>query len=115
MNKPVEKYEGKGQTTGEVEYVNDGKLTTDHLHAAMVYSDHANCEIKSVNSVPALKMKGVVAYLDHKDVPGLNAGYVSMFGGEPEELFCTGKVKYAGQPVGMIVATDTDTALKASK
>lgn len=64
-------------------------------------------------------MDGVVAYLDHKDVPGLN----SIVPGknwywpynEPEEIFSSGKVKFAGQTVGLILAKTPDTALQAAK
>ena len=59
-------------------------------------------------------MPGVVAYLDHNDVPGENNAAVPPLQIEPEELFCSGKVKYAGQPVGLIVADTSDKARTAA-
>lgn len=59
-------------------------------------------------------MPGVISYVDHKDVPGKN-----LFCSPPllkieEELFCSGKVLYYGQPVGLILADSFDQAQAAT-
>ena len=59
-------------------------------------------------------MKGVVAYFDHKDIPGVNNYVFVMMLKDVEELFCSGKVQYAGQPVGFIVADTAELARAAA-
>lgn len=59
-------------------------------------------------------MPGVISYIDHKDIPGKN-----LFCSPPllkieEELFCSGKVLYNGQPVGLILANSFDEAQAAT-
>lgn len=57
---------------------------------------------------------GVVAFYSAKDIPGVNSFVATEFGLELEELFCSGKVIYNGQPAGMILATDRGIAIQAS-
>ena len=58
----------------------------------------------------------MVGYIDHKDIPegGQNSYLTEFFYKVPEELFCSGKVKYSGQPVGLIMASSTDLAREAA-
>ena len=49
----------------------------------------ANCQIERVNPEPALAMKGVVAYISHKDIHGANN---SALGRYKEQIFTTLKV-----------------------
>jgi hypothetical protein len=49
------------------------------------------------------KLPGVVRFVTAADIP--EGGVNNFFSeGEPEEVFCSGKVLYAGQPVGLILA-----------
>ena len=57
ISKPVEKYEGKIQTSGEAEYVGDLPVKSGELHAAFVLSTVANCEIGAVDTSEALVRK----------------------------------------------------------
>lgn len=61
-------------------------------------------------------MEGVVAFYSAKDIPGQNIiiGAPILFFVEDEELFVDGRVKYHGQPAGVIVATSFNLALKAA-
>lgn len=66
------------------------------------------------------KIDGVVAYYDHKDIPGPNtfipADANTNFNPNTifEELFCSGTIRYYYQPVGLIVAVNRDIGKKAS-
>lgn len=59
------------------------------LFISFVLSRRAHARIVSVDPKPALALKGVHDYIDHKDVPGLNK-----FGPEmpDEEVFATKEV-----------------------
>ena len=62
-------------------------------------------------------MKGVIAFYEAKDIPGINS-FVSLkdlFATEREQLFVTGPVLYHNQPAGMIVATSLDIAERAAE
>ncbi|ODM88520.1 putative aldehyde oxidase-like protein, partial [Orchesella cincta] len=54
---------------------------------------------------------GVVAFITAKDIPGNNnhAAFLT----QPDEIFIESRVRYAGQPVGLLVATDKYTAFEA--
>lgn len=62
------------------------------------------------------KMKGVVAFYDHHDIPGKNTFTPKeIYFPIEEELFCSNIVKYYSQPIGCVVATSQDIADKASE
>ena len=60
------------------------------------------------------KMKGVTGYIDHTDIPVANNYLTEFLYKVPEELFCSGKVVYSGQPVGLILASSSDLAREAA-
>ena len=113
MTEPVQKLEVKAQVSGEAEYVADIPEFPTELHAAYVVAAYSACEIDNVDFSTALNMKGVVSFVDYTDVPGKN----SYFGSKEDvdEIFCSGKIKYAGQPIGLILAKSADIALKAAR
>jgi len=112
VSQPMQKYEAKIQAAGEAEYVNDIPTIAGELHAAFVLSNTANCDIASVDTDAALAVKGVIAYIDASDIPGINDWKMNPV---PEPVFCTGRSEYAGQSIGVIVAETRDIALKAAK
>lgn len=61
-------------------------------------------------------MKGVVAFYSTRDIPGRNVFIAppSTFIVEEEELFVANRVKFHGQPVGIIVATSNKLAHEAA-
>jgi xanthine dehydrogenase/oxidase len=58
-------------------------------------------------------MPGVVAYVDYKDIPGKNSAILD--NGFNEQLFSSGKVFYAGQAIGLIVANTFEEAHSAAR
>ena len=62
---------------------------------------------------------GVTAYIDHNDIPGANSaivgGMLPIPEGTYEQIFTTGRVFYAGQAIGLILASSFELAHKASK
>ncbi len=116
FNEPIAKYEGKTQCTGEAQFVNDIPASAKEVHAAYVTATVANCELDTVDPTEALAMSGVVAYIDHKDIPGKNSVNTPAFESTgAEQLFTTGKINYAGQSIGLILADSFETAHKAAR
>ncbi|XP_049766804.1 uncharacterized protein LOC126100259 [Schistocerca cancellata] len=116
LGKPVPKIEALVQCSGEAKYVNDVLTIPGELYCAFAVTEIANGHIRSIDATDALAVPGVVAFYDAKDIPGKNNFFPRMiFSFEDEELFCSGNVKYNGQPVGVVVAQSHDTAVKAAK
>ena len=80
------------KVTGSAVFTADKKLD-GMLHGVIVRSTEANAEVIDVDSDALLRMPGVFAY-------------IPMEGGE--------RVRYVGQPIGAVAATDRGTARRAA-
>ena len=78
------------QASGEALFSYDMPEEREGLYAAFVASTEALAVIKGIDASEALKVEGVVAFLDAKDVPGENKSDV-------EEVFASKKVSLARQ------------------
>nr|CAD7403779.1 unnamed protein product [Timema cristinae] len=116
LNQPIPKIEALVQCSGEAEYVNDHPPIPGQLFAAFVLTTEAVGNIIDIDPSPALLMPGVVRFLSAQDIPGKNNAtpFPSVYTTEPEELLCSGKVLYEGQPLGIIVAVTRKLANKAA-
>lgn len=114
VGEPVPKLESATQISGEATYLDDVPYLPNELHGALVQTTRANAKISQVNTSEALRLKGVVTFVNTADIPGKNSFVVSA-GLYPDPVFVEERSKYAGQPVGMIVAQDRDTAVRAAK
>lgn len=84
--------EGPEKLTGTARYIAD--LTRPGMHfAGLVLSPHARAQISSINAGRALELPGVTAVLTAADL-GVDG------------LLADGEVRYAGQPVAVVVADD---------
>lgn len=116
LYKKIPKIEAEVQCSGEAQYVNDMPKVHDELHAAFVLAESVNGRIVNIDASEALKIPGVVAFFGAKDIPGINNFMPLSFVGfnlEVEEIFCSDKVKFNGQPVGVVIAETFDIAYKA--
>ncbi|XP_065336761.1 uncharacterized protein LOC135937537 [Cloeon dipterum] len=107
LNEPIPKLEAAAQTAGEAEYINDLPERPGELHGAFVLTTQATGTITSIDDSAALATPGVVAFFKAADIPGTNSftpQTLPLFV-EDEEVFCSGPVRYAGQIVGLVVAT----------
>lgn len=114
VGEPVPKLESATQISGEATYLDDVPYLPNELHGAFVHTTVANAKIKSVDTTEALKVDGVVTFVTASDIPGKNSFIVGA-GAYPDPIFVEGRVKYAGQPIGLMVAKDRDTAYRAAK
>eukprot|EP00931_Biecheleriopsis_adriatica_P016695 TRINITY_DN12245_c0_g1_i1.p1 TRINITY_DN12245_c0_g1~~TRINITY_DN12245_c0_g1_i1.p1 ORF type:complete len:1428 (+),score=265.27 TRINITY_DN12245_c0_g1_i1:80-4363(+) len=108
----IPKHTAGAQASGEIKYAGDVDMGAGGLHAFMVTSPVAHGMLKGVDASVALKMEGVVAYLDHRDIPGDNNVANDDF---IEPLFATNRLTFLGQPIGVVVANSSWQAEAAAK
>ncbi|KAF2839518.1 putative xanthine dehydrogenase HxA [Patellaria atrata CBS 101060] len=102
------------QCTGEAQYTDDIPVQKNELYGCLVLSTKAHAKLLSVDPSPALDLPGVVAWVDHHDLPNPEANWW----GAPscdEVFFAVDEVFTAGQPIGMILAVSAKHAETASK
>ncbi|XP_021929641.1 indole-3-acetaldehyde oxidase-like [Zootermopsis nevadensis] len=115
LTKPVPKLEALAQCSGEAQYINDLPALPNETFAAFVLTSVGQGYISDIDPSQALKVPGVLKFLCAKDIPGLNNFTpvdLPSFE-EYEEVFCSGEIKYAGQPLGLIVAETQALALES--
>ena len=91
------------QCTGEAQYTDDIPVQKNELYGMMVLSSKAHAKILKVDQSLAMGQPGVVAWVDHHDLPNPEANWW----GAPncdETFFAVDEVFTAGQPIGMILA-----------
>jgi xanthine dehydrogenase large subunit len=97
--------------TGQSVYVNDISAN-QQLTGRMVYSPVVHARIKVLDISAALKLKGVVAILTHKDIPGENQmGPVVA----DEPCLAGDEVCFIGQAIALIAAETEEVAFEAEK
>src|SRR5256885_11913414 len=99
-------------------YTDDLKLA-GMLHCAFTRSPHAHAEIKSIRTNAARELPGVVAVFTAEDTTGI--GPVPCAIQMPDlkvprhPVLATGRVRYVGEPVAVVVAQDIYTARDAAE
>ncbi|XP_026467610.1 indole-3-acetaldehyde oxidase-like [Ctenocephalides felis] len=117
LQQPIPKIESLYQCAGEAEYIPYISLKPKELYASFVLAKKPLANIINIDPKDALHIDGVRAFYSAKDIPGKNS-FVSMkmlLTLEDEELFCSGLVKYYGQPVGILVAENQTLAERAAQ
>ncbi|XP_071116536.1 uncharacterized protein [Haliotis cracherodii] len=110
LTKPMTKMDATLQTSGRVKYVNDIPPVQEEVFAAFVISSVGNADIDTVDTSLALTYPGALKYISAADIPKGGRNSFREPTVEVEELFCSGKVLYSGQPIGIIVAVDQPSA-----
>lgn len=126
VSKPIIKLSAFEQATGEARYTHDLPLPPRGLYAAFVTSlravadfhyvvpDQANTPV----DVPTLlqhvsaTFPGVVDYITYLDIPPHGVNLQGSAGDDP--LFCEGKVTCWGQSIGLVLASQEQTAIDAA-
>ncbi|XP_067656036.1 uncharacterized protein [Haliotis asinina] len=117
LTKPMVKADAVLQTSGRVQYVGDIPPLPNEVCAAFVISSVGNADIDTVDTSVAMSYPGVIKYISATDIPASRNNY-RVPPGAVEEVFCSGRVLYSGQPIGLIVAVDqlsADTAASMVK
>ncbi|XP_064098256.1 uncharacterized protein LOC135209209 [Macrobrachium nipponense] len=118
VGEPIPKLESASQISGEAKYLDDVPPFPNELHAAFVLSAIAKGKLTSVDPSEALKLDGVMGFVGADDIVGQNSFVKNIsfyFPTAPDPVFAMDNIKYAGQPIGAVIARDRDTAVRASR
>ncbi|HEY9721297.1 MAG TPA: xanthine dehydrogenase family protein molybdopterin-binding subunit [Oscillatoriaceae cyanobacterium] len=109
MGARLGRHDAVPKATGETRYGGDMHLP-GMLHASVVRAHHPHAEVLSIDTTEALKLPGVVAVFTGNDVPGTNMhGLIR----RDQEVLALKKVRFLGDAVALVVATDRRTAEQA--
>lgn len=110
LGKPLKRKEDPRLIQGLAHYVDDLRLP-DLLYAGFVRSPHAHATIRSVDVTAARAAAGVVAVFTGEDVKGAIgpvpcAAVLPDMKPAPRPVLATDRVRFAGEAVAVVVATD---------
>ncbi len=109
IGRSVLRVEGIAKTTGEAKYADD-LCRPGMLHAAMLPSPHPHARIIQIDARRALDKPGVAAVLSAGDIPGARTHGVIV---KDQPFLAFDKVRYAGEPVVLVLAESKDLARRA--
>ncbi|MPY69327.1 MAG: molybdopterin-dependent oxidoreductase [Alphaproteobacteria bacterium] len=93
--------------TGRARFADHYPVPTGTLHAAILRSPHAHAEIVSIDVSSALAQPGVTAVLTGEDVRALSDPYIVIVKQPLDEWsLAVDRVRYVGQPVALVLASD---------
>jgi len=113
----VKKVDAYGLAAGAPVFAAD-ELPGGCLYMAMVFSPHAHARILDIDASEALDMDGVVAVYTYKDVPRVMHTTAGQGYPEPspyDTCMLDNKVRFVGDRVAAVVATDRHLAREAVK
>jgi CO/xanthine dehydrogenase Mo-binding subunit len=104
----IPRTDAPAKTSGTAEYVADIQRT-GLLHGAVLRSPYAHARIRGIDTSAAERLSGVKAVITAEDTPkrGWGAFRKDMY------PLAVGKVRYVGDEVAAVAATDVDTARQA--
>jgi carbon-monoxide dehydrogenase large subunit len=119
----IERKEDQRFLTGAGQYTDDIRLA-DQSYACFVRSTHAHARLRAVRTDAAKRMPGVLAVYTAADLPaavgGLPCGWlITGTDGKPMKepkhaLLATGKVRYVGDHIALVIAETEDQAKEAA-
>jgi len=109
VGKSVVRDDAFAKAEGRAKFVAD-IMIPGMLHASALRSPHPYAKILNINDHQARKLPGVEAILWAKDIPGKNVVHVVW---DDQPLLAEKVVKYVGEPVAVVAATDEKIAREA--
>src|SRR3984885_481334 len=107
VGRSIARVEDSSLLSGRGRFIDDVGVHPGTLHAAFLRSPHAHADIISIDVSQAMQAAGVVAVLHGEDIKALTSSLVV---GVKAPVECwpiaVGRVRYVGEPVAMVVATD---------
>ena len=126
MQKKSQKYVGKNVLRFEDERLLSGNgvytsdiMFSEMLHLSFLRSNTAHGKIISINKLKALEIKGVhgiFTYEDFKEVPPIKStSRMKNYFATNQNILCSDKVRYVGEPIAVIVAENRYIAEDAAE
>ena len=107
VGQSIERVEDLALLTGRGRFIDDLGTRPGTLHAAILRSPHAHADIVAIDTSAAAKAAGVRAVLVGDDIKKITTSLVV---GVKAPVECwpiaVGRVRYVGEPVAVVVATD---------
>lgn len=110
IGKRVPRIEGVAKATGQAQYTEDVHLP-NMLYGKTLHSPFAHARILNIDASRALKLPGVKAVATGADVPGRKFGVYART--SDQYPLAKDKVRYLGEEVAAVAATDEATAEEA--
>ena len=101
----VKRHEDARFIQGGGNYLDDISLP-GMLHMAIVRSPVAHAKINSIDSSAAEALDGVVAVVTGEMLAGYNLAWMPTLSGDTQAVLATDKVRFQGQEVAAVIATD---------
>ena len=108
LGKALPRIDGRPKATGESRYAADHSMP-GCLHGRILRSPYPHARILNIDTSGAEALKGVKVVLTARDVPDVHFGMWIL----DQRLFQTEKVRYIGDEVAALAATDEDVAQEA--
>lgn len=116
LGRKIRRKEDAALLTGKGRYADDVAAPSGTLFAHVVRSPHAHAAIKKIDTTRAMAMPGVAAVLTGEDVRRLSDSFlVAVKEPIPQWALAIGKVRYVGEPVALVVASDRYLAEDAAE
>ncbi|MBX5455817.1 MAG: molybdopterin-dependent oxidoreductase [Thermogemmatispora sp.] len=109
VGKPLPKVDAYSTVTGRAIYADDIMLPR-MLYGGLLRSPHPHARIISINTRKARELPGVLAVITGEDLP---RKYGILPSSQDETALAVDKVRYVGDPVAAVAATDPDTLEQA--
>ena len=109
IGKPLAKPDAVSKVTGRAVYADD-MLPARTLHCRILRSPHPHARIISIDTPAARRMPGVVAVITGADLP-VKFGILPVT--QDERALEHEKVRYVGDPIAAVAATDEEIAASA--
>ena len=110
IGKPLPKVDAGAKVTGQAVYADDVVLPRT-LHCKILRSPHPHARILSIDTSAARRIPGVRAVITGADLP-IKFGILPVT--QDERALEHEKVRYVGDPIAAVAATDEETAAAAS-
>ena len=107
IGRSLDRFEDFPLLTGRGRYAGDLPVAAGTLHAAVLRSPHTHAEILAIDASRALAMPGVECVVTGEDARRWTRPFTAAVR-SPIEHWClaTGRVRYQGEPVAVVVASD---------
>ncbi|GEO42539.1 carbon monoxide dehydrogenase [Skermanella aerolata] len=107
IGQPIPRLEDAAILTGQARYTDDLPVKPGTLHAAILRSPHAHAEILGIDVQAACAMKGVSAVVTGEDAKRFAAPFLVGVRAQMEHwCLAVDRVRYAGEPVAVVLADD---------